>query len=523
MALEESEKKYRTVLDHQQDALLLHKYIADDYAHFSDVNDTAVKFYGYTRYEFLNLNVHGIVAPELMEQRVIDKRKEQLVTRGQLVNESVHIKKSGERVPVEVSMSMVELEGELYILAVVRDISERKEAEKERCRLEDQLRQKFKMEAVGAMAGGIAHNFNNSLAMILGNLEMAQRRSVDPEKVGRYLNNAQKAVLLARGLVQQILVYSRKGTHEKTPVQLSKMVNDILNLLRSTIPSSIDLKFECKDQKLSTILADPNQIHEILLNLCVNAVHAMNEKGVMKISVETLTLDQAQIPAQYECRQGNYARLSVQDSGCGMTKEVLDKIFDPFFTTKRVNEGTGMGLSTVQGIVEQHHGFIKVQSQPEQGTTFELFFPVVDGDEAPKASDREDNSAQFGAGHILFVDDEKMLLDLGEQILTALGYQVTTEINSDNALERFRENPDRFDLVITDQTMPNLSGKELSQEIHKLNPDLPIILCTGYSSKISEEDAGDFGISTYCTKPLKISELSKLVKDVLKDKLKKVV
>jgi PAS domain S-box-containing protein len=517
-ALKESEKKYRTVLDQQQDALLLHKYIPDGFAKYSDVNDTAVRFYGYTRGQLLNLTSRDIVAPEVKGEHFSKKNKELLLQNGHLVRESVHVKRAGERVPVEVSTSVVEMSGEMYLLSVIRDITERKAAERERIKLEEQIRQKFKMEAVGAMAGGVAHNFNNSLAIILGNLEMAKRRSSDPDKVRQYLDNAQKAILLSRDLVQQILTYSRKGSHKKITIKLSTMVDDVLNLLRSTIPSTIKLEFSTSDQyQSSMILADPSQIHEVVLNLCANAAHAMNEKGILTISVTEIDLDVTDIPAQYNCLPGRYSQLSVQDNGCGMSKETLDKIFDPFFTTKSINEGTGMGLSTVLGIVEQHNGLIQVQSSPKEGTIFKLFFPITESEVKSQLLE-EDNMPETGTEKILLVDDEKMLLGLGKEILSTLGYQVTTEENSIEALNIVKKDINRFDLIITDQTMPGLSGKELAQEINSLNPNIPIIICSGFSTQVSEEDTGQFGISAYCSKPLRIAELSQVIKKSLAQK-----
>ena len=516
-ALTESEKKYRTVLDQQQDALLLHKYIPDGFSKYSDVNDTAVRFYGYTRGQLLNMTSRDIVAPEVKTEHFSKENRERLLQNGHLFRESVHVKRTGERVPVEVSTSVVEMSGEMFLLSVVREITERKAAEKERIKLEEQIRQKFKMEAVGAMAGGVAHNFNNSLAIILGNLEMAKRRFSDPDKAHQYLDNAQKAVLLSRDLIQQILTYSRKGTHKKITIKLATMVNDVLNLLRSTIPSSIKLEFSSSDQELpSMILADPSQIHEVILNLCANAVHAMNEKGILNISVTEIDLKMADIPAQYNCRPGRYSQLSVQDNGCGMNKETLDKIFDPFFTTKNINEGTGMGLATVLGIIKQHNGLIQVQSSPEDGTTFKLFFPITEV-QMSHQSLKEDNMPEKGTEHILLVDDETMLLDLGKEILSTLGYQVTAESNSVKALNIVREDVNRFDLIITDQTMPGLSGKELAQEVNKLNSEIPIIICSGFSTQISEEDTGQFGISAYCSKPLRITELSQVIKQTMAD------
>ncbi len=299
------------------------------------------------------------------------------------------------------------------------------------------------------------------------------------------------------------------------PLQLPLIIDETLKLLGSTIPSTIQLNQTISpDSYHATINADASQIQEILLNLYNNAVHAMDEKGELNIILDVVELTNKDIPTPDHHKPGRYAKITIQDTGCGMTAEVQEKIFDPFFTTKEMYEGTGMGLSTVQGIINQHDGLIKVISTLGEGTTFELYFPIIEKTQTAQPTPVKADTPH-GSERILFVDDDEMLAKLGELLLTEIGYQVTTMTDSSEALKLFAANPDYFDLVITDQTMPDLTGKELIQELLKIKPDLPTILCTGYSSKVSEEEARELGASAFMMKPLDLQELAQTVRRVL--------
>ncbi len=394
------------------------------------------------------------------------------------------------------------------------DIIARKGSEEQRSELELQLRQKYKMEAVGVMAGGIAHNFNNNLAIILGNLEMAVRKQGNAESLAKYLNNAKTAVLRSRDLVSQILTYSHQDRKELGVVDICIVINETLRLLKSTLPASIQLSYQCTVRSMS-VKADPGQIQEALINLCNNAVYAMNERGTLQISLKLTELQDQDIPARCSGSAGAYALLVVEDNGCGIEPDIVDRIFDPFFTTKGVDRGTGMGLSTVQGIFDQHGGFINVESQVGQGTAFYLYLPVEE-QKTEVASDLPIESAtQGGAEKILLVDDDLTLLALVGQMLGEIGYQVTTAAGSGDALSIFSKSPAAFDLLITDQTMPGLTGKDLIKEVRALRGDIPVILITGYSSQINMAESQDLGINAFCMKPLGMSELGLLVRQVL--------
>jgi signal transduction histidine kinase/CheY-like chemotaxis protein len=406
-------------------------------------------------------------------------------------------------------------QGELYrLVGTIQDISARKRSDAHKEELEAQLRQKFKMEAIGTMAGGIAHNFNNNLSIILGNIELAKLKEQD-DNIVKMLNDAQIATLRARDLIRQILTYSRQGTQNRASLPLPPIIDETIHLLTATIPSTVHItQTICQDCASLTIDGDPSQIQEALLNLCNNAVFALDERGQLTISLDNIDVAQSEIPARSTCKPGRYAKLSVQDNGCGIDKKIISKIFDPFFTTKEMCAGIGMGLASVQGIVEQHGGMVKVSSVLQQGSTFELYFPVL----LPAQVDEESLEVmelQHGSEKVLFVDDNELLVALGERLLSALGYQVTAMSNSCEALKLFSANRDYFDVVVTDQTMPVMSGRELVDELRKLRPDIPIIICTGFSSKIDEEKAYQLGINDFCMKPLDLPELSYKLRKVL--------
>jgi CheY-like chemotaxis protein len=316
-------------------------------------------------------------------------------------------------------------------------------------------------------------------------------------------------------MVRQILAFSRQTKQNLVPIRPHLVLSETLNLLRSTIPVSIDMQHDL-DTKCRTVKADPTQLNQVLMNLCANAVHAMDEKGMLKVSLQEVKLVEEDTKHKTNMKPGPYALLSVTDTGKGMSPELKERIFDPFFTTKKVGEGTGMGLSVVHGIVENHGGMISVKSALGKGTTFYIYFPIVD---ESTVMVRKNGSIQHkGNEHILFVDDEEPLVEIATEMLQMHGYRVTAKTNSEEALEAFKNSPDNFDLVITDQTMPNMSGSELASALLRTRPDLPIILCTGYSSKISDEMAKKIGIADYFLKPFDTEKLLRFVRKVLDSK-----
>ena len=399
------------------------------------------------------------------------------------------------------------------VLGVARDITERKSAEEERRKLENQLRQSHKMEAIGTIAGGIAHDFNNILGIIIGNMELAIDSLDDLNPVRLYLEEIKKASLRASDVVKQLLNFSRKTEQSKEIIDILPIVRESVKLLRSSIPSSIDIQVNIPDS-LKTIKADPTQLHQVLINLCTNAAHAMeNEGGILNIELSEVELNAVTSTQFEEIHPGTYVQLSISDTGDGIDSNIKANIFDPYFTTKAMGKGTGMGLAVVLGIVKNHNGAISVYSEPGQGSVFKVLLPVAEGG----IIDREPVSEALPTGTetILFIDDEEDLANIGRHFLQRLGYNVVAETNPVEALELYRSDPSRFDLIITDMTMPRLSGDQLTREVLKINSKMAVILCTGYSHKIDRERAIEIGAHSYIEKPFDIKKLAALVRNAL--------
>jgi len=396
-------------------------------------------------------------------------------------------------------------------MEILVDITENIRAEQEQSRLETQLRQAHKMEAIGTLAGGIAHDFNNILSAIIGYSELALTKMPEGTQARRNVEQVLKAGFRARDLVKQILAFSRKAETEKKVLQLSTVIKETLSLLRASLPSTIQIKEDLQEGK-SVVLADATQIHQVVMNLCTNAAHSMNEKGgVLEIGLSRVDASAA---PHTELEPGAYMRLTVKDTGHGMTRETMDRIFDPYFTTKHMGVGgTGLGLAVVRGIVKSYGGAIGVESEPGVGSSFEVFLPEVDEEVSTQSPLQKHH--QGGSAHILFVDDEASLVDVGRQMLEHLGYTVTTRTSSIEALEAFRADPKRFDLVITDTTMPNMTGIELSSEIRRVRADIPIILCTGFSEMATPEKTKVMGIQELIMKPLAITDMARAIRRVL--------
>jgi len=398
--------------------------------------------------------------------------------------------------------------------AIVEDISERKN-------LEGQLLQAQKMEAIGTLAGGIAHDFNNILTAILGYVELAVLELSADSKLKYNLEQSLQAAHRAKDLVRQILAFSRQGKQERKPLDICPVVKESLKMLRASLPSTIEIRQNFAEGDLGIIEADPTQIHQILMNLCTNAAHAMEEKGgVLTVSLSKAEIGQEASVAYGGIKPNQYLRLRVSDTGHGMTPEIKKRIFDPYFTTKEIGKGTGLGLAVVHGIVKSHGGEIEVSSEPGQGTDFDIFFPR--SDRAKGVLDGAQNSplTMTGNERILFVDDERTIAEIGEKMLQRLGYEVAVRTSSIEALELFRGQPDRFDLVITDMTMPNMTGDKLAQEIMKIRPEIPVILVTGFSEQMTEEKAKSLGIREYVMKPPVINDFARAIRKALDRKNK---
>lgn len=396
------------------------------------------------------------------------------------------------------------------VLGIARDITERKHSEEEKEKLERRLQQAQKMEAIGTLAGGIAHDFNNILAIILGYTELAQEDALPGTPLKKDLEQILSAAKRAKELVKQILTFSRQSLTDILPIQIQPLIKEGLKMLRSSIPSTISITEEIEENG-GTILADPTQIYQILMNLCTNAYQAMEETGgVLSVTLKTTFIDiNEHVPP------GEYLELTVSDTGRGIGPDVITKIFDPFFTTKEPGKGTGMGLAIIHGIMQDYGGAITVESQLGKGSAFHAYFPVVEKDAYPEIKASE--TIPMGTERILFIDDEEFLTEMGKDMLERLGYHVTARHSSLEALATFQNTPNEFDLVITDQTMPDITGSDLARLMLKIRPDIPIILCTGYSNLIDESSAKAIGIKEFALKPLTKETIAKVIRKVLSE------
>ena len=393
------------------------------------------------------------------------------------------------------------------MVGLLNDITEQQ-------RLQTQLQQAQKMEAVGTLAGGIAHDFNNILSAIIGYSELAVLEIPEETKVKQNLTEVLRASQRAKDLVKQILSFSRQNEEELKLMEVKVIIQEALKLLRASLPSTIEIRQQI-DPNAGIIEADPTQVHQLMMNLCTNSAAAMGEEGgSLEISLMKVDMDAPSTTMYLDIEPGSYLRLSVRDTGHGMTPEVLERVFDPYFTTKEKGKGTGLGLAVVHGIVKRHRGGITVETAPGKGTAFHIYFPRVQ-QEIEAVETAEVQSLPKGHECILFVDDEEDLIEIGAKMLSHLGYEVATRSDGAEALEAFRAQPERFDLVITDMTMPNLTGDRLAKELMKIRPDIPIILCTGFSENISEQKAKEIGIRGFSMKPFVMRDLAETTRRVL--------
>ncbi|MHC1727597.1 MAG: PAS domain S-box protein [Syntrophobacteraceae bacterium] len=432
------------------------------------------------------------------------------------VRSEVLWRKDGQSFPAVYSTTPIVENGEVTGAVITfRDVTDQRQEAEARARLEAQLRQAQKMQAIGTLAGGIAHDFNNILMPIIGYCELALSESQNNAKVHRMIDQVLKSSIRAKDLVKQILSFSRKDEQEPKPVQVSLIVKEVLHLLRSSLPTNIEVQRQIDpDAASGAVMAHPTQIHQILMNLCTNAAHAMGERGgALKIKLSSEETHVWESWGSANLAPGSYLRLSISDTGCGIDEEAQQRIFEPYFTTKDPSKGTGLGLSVVYGIVNNLGGEISFSSSAGRGTSFHILLPRVEPDEIIPAHPSENQPT--GSGYILLVDDEKDVLDLQKEILERAGYTVTAKCSSLDALEAFQANPWRFHLIITDQTMPYMTGIELSKEVLRIRSDIPVLLSSGYSKIIEESKSEMAGITACLMKPLLRNELVEVVQKIL--------
>ena len=505
-----AEKNYRTLFQEMLDGFALHEIICDH-------EGTPVD------YRFLAINpafekMTGLKAADIVGRRVLEvlpgteRYWIDIYGRVALTGEPVHFENYTATFQKYFEITAFKPAPNQFA-CTFSDITGRKNSEKERKSLLERLNQAQKMEAIGILAGGIAHDFNNILGAILGYAEMAREDcpsgSVNPGDLDQVIQAGKRA----RDLVKQILTFSRQAEAQKNPLQIAEVVTESIKMLRSSIPTTIDFHMNL-DPQADLVFADSTQIHQIIVNLCTNAYHALEETGGnLSVALQNTSFDQQDLEHVTTVLPGKFVQLAIGDSGTGMSKEVQEKMFDPYFTTKETAKGTGMGLAIVHGIVQNHGGFITCHSEIGVGTVFQINLPALTERTVFEKEERRQVSA--GNEHILLVDDESMLADMSRKMLERLGYSVTVRTSSSEALATFKNNPDAIDLIITDQTMPGMTGMDLAGKMLQIRPDLPIILCTGYSSTVTEQKVKAAGIKGFALKPLGKRKIATLVRQAL--------
>ncbi len=511
--LRKSEEQYRLIIETAMEGI----WLVDLQGKTLFINQRMANMLGYTVEEIQGADVFQFLDPsQHQEARVSLQCRQNGV--GEIV-ERCFIRKDGSALWTLNSTSPIrDSQGKVIgSMGMLSDITERKRAEAEKAKLEFRLRQAQSMEAIGTLAGGIAHDFNNILFPILGYTEMTMDDLPSNSMAYQNLSEVLKAALRAKELVNQILTFSRQRENEKMILKIQPVVKEALKLIRSTLPTTIELSQNI-DPNCNPVLADPTQIHQIIMNLCTNAYHAMQDHGgLLEVTLTEAKLGADDLRAYPGSLPGTYLKLSVSDTGIGIAKDILERIFDPFFTTKPVGKGTGLGLSVVHGIVKQMGGHIRVYSEPGKGTVFHVYMPAAENE---NISDRKtavsDESVPTGSERILLTDDEVPILNMLRQMLEELGYRVIPYADSSEAFKAFEKMPDSFDLVITDMTMPNMTGAQLAKKILEIRADMPIILCTGFSEQINGAKSEEFGIKGYLMKPVIRSEMAKMIRKVLR-------
>ena len=500
-ALQASENRYRALVEHNPGPICMH----DLSGVLLFVNTAWSEPLGYTAAEMIGCHLGAFLVPttqSLFSDYLVRISQEQTFD-GTI---KLVAKDGKERLWLYRALRYEEPDTTPYVYGHAQDITERKQ-------LEAQVQQAQKMQAIGTLAGGIAHDFNNILTAIIGYTELTLDDIPPDSQAEADLQGVLTAGLRAKDLVRQILMFSRQDVQERQPLELHLLVKEVLKLLRASLPVTISIH-EHLDPQTGTVLANPTHMHQVLMNLGANAAHAMRDSGgVLEIRLAPYRVEASDKAALAELQPGPHVLLTVRDTGHGMAPEVMARIFEPFFTTKGIGEGTGMGLAVIHGIITDHGGMITVESHPGQGTTFQVYLPA--SEPIPNQEEVPDEPLPGGGEHILFVDDEAALVQLGQRMLTRLGYKVTACQSSVEALQRFQQAPQDFDLVVTDQTMPEMTGDRLTHELRQLRPDIPIVMCTGFSRTIAPAKAHTTGIDAVCMKPLVAGQVARAIRQVL--------
>ncbi|GAB6097388.1 hypothetical protein JCM14469_36420 [Desulfatiferula olefinivorans] len=510
---EEALAESRNYLDEIINAVADPLFVKDSDHRWVLVNDALCSFMGYDREAILGKGDHDYF-PKAEADVFLAKDQRVLETGEANINEETLTDARGEVHTIVTKKTLyVDKAGRRFIVGIIRDITDQKRAQEERKQLESRLTQAQKMEAVGTLAGGIAHDFNNILSAIIGFTELALLETDPGEKVTDKLRQVLTAGNRARELVRQILTFSRMTETAYAPLSLRIAVKEFLKMLRSVIPSTVAIESRLSVSGL--VMSDPTQIHQILMNLCTNAVHAMDDRGgTLTVSLDDIVIDRPETSPDPSLQPGAYVVVGISDTGRGIPGSLMDKIFEPFFTTKERGRGTGLGLSVIHGIVKNHRGAVTCRSVEGEGSTFSVYLPRL---EAAQVEQPAPSPPRLLAGHerILFIDDEVILVNLVQDMLTGIGYDVVALASSSEALALFRRDPSAFDLVITDMTMPGLTGDRLAAEMLALRSDLPVILCTGYHEHMTGARARSLGIREFIMKPVDMKTLTEAIRRVL--------
>ncbi|MFP4418296.1 MAG: PAS domain-containing hybrid sensor histidine kinase/response regulator [Fibrobacterota bacterium] len=497
--LTESEKRYRSLFENDHTIMLL---IEPSTGRIIDANPAAVAFYGWSRDQLRSKNIddiNSLTRDELHHELDAARQGKRNCFYFQ------HRLSNGDVRDVEVYSGAVRLMGRDLLYSFIYDITARRE-------LETRLRQAEKMEAIGKLAGGIAHDFNNILGAIIGYADISLDEVAEQSRLEKNIKQVLKAADRAKHLVRQILSFSRQSSDIKTAIHIRPILEEVVLLLRASLPSTIDIKTDfTPDSK--PVMANATKVHEIVMNLCTNAAHAMNDKGVLEI-IHTEDVFTEEFRGKIGISPpGLYSVIIVRDNGNGIPSHVQSRIFEPYYTTKPVGEGTGMGLAVVFGIVMDHGGNILVTSNIGEGTEFRILLPK--SDEEPVLDKAGNRQLRGGHENILLVDDEEVLCEMYKEMLTSLGYSVSAFTDSTEAYRSFKQRPDKYDLVITDQTMPTMTGIELSERLLRIRKNIPVILCTGFSKHVDRKIASNAGIRAFCKKPLRMNDIAYHIRLVL--------
>ncbi|MBS3809818.1 MAG: PAS domain S-box protein [Desulfobacterales bacterium] len=511
----QSEERYRFLVEESHDLIWTFDLTTMTFTYCSKSVETLL---GYSQDSVIGFELKDVFTPETKKKVIseFDKVVKGKADKDRVFMEAEHFHRQGGAVWLEINAVLHrDSSGRpVSFTGISRDITERKKAEQEKEKLYEQLRNAQKMEAIGTLAGGIAHDFNNILSSVIGYTEL----SIDEIEKGTQLHKNLSRVLeagnRAKDLVKQILAINRSDEQEFRPVPIIPLIKEVLKMLRSIMPASIEFRQNFPDQQLF-VNANPTQVHQVIVNLTTNARDAMtDESGVLEVSVEPVSFDHSIKKKYPDLEPGNYAGITVSDTGLGIPRHFMDKIFEPYFTTRHQETGTGLGLSIVHGIVKAHKGHVTVCSEPGKGSTFRVYLPLTETHGIVSPPPEAEQELQTGTESILLVDDEKAIAEMQQHALERLGYKVTSKTGSRQALETFSAAPDKFDIMISDMTMPDMAGDRLAIKVKEIRPDLPVILCTGFSRKL-EVHKEKLDVEDFLMKPVNRTEMAKKIRQIL--------